>query len=105
MRQVVLDTETTGLESSLGHRIIEVGCVELLNRRSTGRHFHSYLNPEREVDEAARAIHGMSHADLADTPRFVGYVRATANRYRALGPLLKLLDALEGRVVEVGYTF
>jgi DNA polymerase-3 subunit epsilon len=71
MRQVVLDTETTGLESSLGHRIIEVGCVELLNRRATGRHFHSYLNPEREVDEAARAIHGMSRADLADKPLFI----------------------------------
>jgi DNA polymerase-3 subunit epsilon len=70
MRQVVLDTETTGLEASLGHRIIEVGCVELLNRRPTGRHFHSYLNPEREVDEAARAIHGMSREHLADKPRF-----------------------------------
>lgn len=70
MRQVVLDTETTGLEWSLGHRIIEVGCVELINRRATGRHFHSYLNPEREVDEAARGIHGMSRSDLADKPRF-----------------------------------
>jgi DNA polymerase-3 subunit epsilon len=71
MRQIVLDTETTGLEASLGHRIIEIGCVELLNRRATGRKFHKYLNPEREVDEAARAIHGMSRAHLADKPRFV----------------------------------
>ena len=70
MRQIVLDTETTGLEASLGHRIIEIGCVELLNRRATGRQFHYYLNPEREVDEAARAIHGMSRAQLADKPRF-----------------------------------
>jgi DNA polymerase III subunit epsilon len=70
MRQVVLDTETTGLEASLGHRIIEVGCVELLNRRATGRHFHAYLNPDREVDEAARAIHGMSREHLTDKPRF-----------------------------------
>ncbi|HEV7431518.1 MAG TPA: exonuclease domain-containing protein, partial [Steroidobacteraceae bacterium] len=70
MRQIVLDTETTGLESAQGHRIIEIGCVELLSRRATGRHFHRYLNPEREVDEGARAIHGMSLKDLADKPRF-----------------------------------
>jgi DNA polymerase-3 subunit epsilon len=70
MRQIVLDTETTGLESARGHRIIEVACVEMVNRRVTGRHFHQYLNPEREVDEGARAIHGMSLAQLADKPRF-----------------------------------
>ena len=70
MRQVVLDTETTGLEAARGHRIIEIGCVELLNRRASGRHFHHYLNPEREVDEGARAVHGLSLADLADKPRF-----------------------------------
>jgi DNA polymerase III subunit epsilon len=70
MRQIVLDTETTGLESAQGHRIIEIGCVELVSRRATGRHFHCYLNPEREVDEGARAIHGMSLADLADKARF-----------------------------------
>jgi DNA polymerase-3 subunit epsilon len=71
MRQIVLDTETTGLEAAQGHRIIEIGCVELFSRRATGRHFHRYLNPEREVDEGARAIHGMSLQDLADKPRFV----------------------------------
>ncbi len=65
MRQVVLDTETTGLEAERGHRIIEIGCVELFNRRPTGRNFHSYLNPEREIDEGARAVHGLSLADLA----------------------------------------
>ena len=70
MRQIVLDTETTGLDAARGHRLIEIGCIELLNRRSTGQHFHRYLNPEREVDEGARAIHGMSWQDLADKPRF-----------------------------------
>jgi ammonia channel protein AmtB len=58
MRQIVLDTETTGLEVSQGHRIIEIGCVELVSRRPTGRHFHRYLNPEREIDEGAVAVHG-----------------------------------------------
>ncbi len=70
MRQVVLDTETTGLEAARGHRVIEIGCIELLNRRASGRHFHSYLNPEREVDEGARAVHGLALADLQDKPRF-----------------------------------
>ena len=70
MRQVVLDTETTGLEVSQGHRVIEIGCVELQNRRATGRHFHHYLTPEREVDAGARAVHGLSRQDLADKPRF-----------------------------------
>lgn len=70
MRQIVLDTETTGLEVSQGHRIIEIGCVELVNRRATGRTFHRYLNPDREVDEAARAIHGISRQHLLDKPRF-----------------------------------
>jgi DNA polymerase-3 subunit epsilon len=70
MRQVVLDTETTGLEVSQGHRVIEIGCVELHNRRATGRHFHSYLNPEREVEAGARAVHGLSLLELADKPRF-----------------------------------
>ncbi len=70
MRQIVLDTETTGLEAAQGHRVIEIGCVELFSRRATGRHFHRYLNPEREVDEGARTIHGMSLKDLTDKPRF-----------------------------------
>jgi DNA polymerase-3 subunit epsilon len=70
MRQVVLDTETTGLDVTRGHRVIEIGCVELLNRRASDRHFHRYLNPDRDVDEGARAIHGISLADLADKPRF-----------------------------------
>jgi DNA polymerase-3 subunit epsilon len=74
MRQIVLDTETTGLEPELGHRIIEIGCVELLNRRPTGRTFHKYLNPEREIDEGALAVHGISRAELDGQPRFAEIV-------------------------------
>jgi DNA polymerase III subunit epsilon len=70
MRQIVLDTETTGLEPELGHRIIEIGCVELVNRRLTGRTFHRYLNPERAIDEGAMAVHGIKRADLDDKPKF-----------------------------------
>jgi DNA polymerase-3 subunit epsilon len=69
-RQIVLDTETTGLEPELGHRIIEIGCVEVVNRRPTGRRFHRYVNPEREVDEGALAVHGISRAELEGKPRF-----------------------------------
>jgi DNA polymerase-3 subunit epsilon len=70
MRQIVLDTETTGLEPAQGHRIIEIGCVELVNRRASGRRFHTYVNPEREVDAGAAQVHGMRREDLADKPRF-----------------------------------
>ncbi len=70
MRQIVLDTETTGLEPELNHRIIEIGCVELLNRRTTGRTFHRYLNPEREIDDGALAVHGISRTELDGQPRF-----------------------------------
>src|SRR5579862_3882805 len=70
MRQIVLDTETTGLEPALGHRIIEIGCVELLNRRLTGRSFHHYLNPERDIDLGAEAVHGLQRQDLDAQPRF-----------------------------------
>lgn len=69
-RQVVLDTETTGLEVSQGHRIIEIGCVELLNRRLTGRHFHQYIQPERDIDAGALAVHGITPEFLADKPTF-----------------------------------
>ena len=74
MRQIVLDTETTGLEVSQGHRIIEIGCVELVSRRPTGRHFHRYLNPEREIDEGAVAVHGLTLAKLSREPRFAEVV-------------------------------
>ncbi len=70
MRQVVLDTETTGLEVKQGHRIIEIGCVELINRRLTGRHYHQYVNPQRAVDEGALAVHGIGDDFLADKPLF-----------------------------------
>ncbi|MEJ5211472.1 MAG: DNA polymerase III subunit epsilon [Burkholderiales bacterium] len=70
MRQIVLDTETTGLEPALGHRIIEVAAVELVNRRLTGNHFHRYLNPEREIEEGAQQVHGLTLEFLADKPRF-----------------------------------
>ena len=70
MRQIVLDTETTGLEPKQGHRIIEIGCVEIVNRRKTDRHFHQYLNPDREIDDGAFNIHGISKEFLADKPRF-----------------------------------
>jgi DNA polymerase-3 subunit epsilon len=70
MRQIVLDTETTGLEPDLGHRIIEIGCVELLNRRPTGRTFHHYLNPDRDIDKGAQEVHGISLEQLQGKPRF-----------------------------------
>lgn len=70
MRQIVLDTETTGLEPEQGHRIIEIGCVELINRRLSGRHFHQYVRPDRQIDPAAYAVHGISDEVLADKPPF-----------------------------------
>ena len=74
MRQIVLDTETTGLEPELNHRIIEIGCVELVNRRATGRTFHRYLNPERDIDDGALAVHGISRTELDGQPRFAQIV-------------------------------
>jgi len=70
MRQIFLDTETTGLEHKHGHRIIEIGGVEMRNRRLTNRHFHRYLNPDRDIDEGALAVHGISLDFLQDKPRF-----------------------------------
>jgi DNA polymerase-3 subunit epsilon len=70
MRQVVLDTETTGLEVEQQHRVIEIGCVELFNRRLTGRTFHQYLNPERDIDEGAQQVHGLTREKLAKEPTF-----------------------------------
>ena len=70
MREVVLDTETTGIEHKDGHRIIEIGCVEVVDRRLTGRHYHVYINPQRDIDEGAQAVHGISSEFLADKPLF-----------------------------------
>jgi len=69
-RQIVLDTETTGLDPAQGHRIIEIGAVELVNRRLTGRRFHRYLQPDRPIDEGAVQVHGITNEFLADKPRF-----------------------------------
>jgi DNA polymerase-3 subunit epsilon len=70
MRQIVLDTETTGLEPNEGHRIIEIGCVEMFDRRLTGNNFHQYLRPDREIDAGAVEVHGITNELLADKPRF-----------------------------------
>ncbi len=70
MRQVVLDTETTGLDPRQGHRIIEIACIEMENRRLTGRHLHKYMHPERDIDAGAQAVHGISLDFLADKPKF-----------------------------------
>lgn len=70
MRQIILDTETTGLETSDGHRVIEIGCVELVDRRVSQKHFHQYLNPERQVEDGAMEVHGISNEFLLDKPLF-----------------------------------
>ena len=70
MRQIVLDTETTGLEVAQGHRIIEIGCVELVNRKLTGNHYHQYINPHRAIDQGALEVHGITSEFLADKPAF-----------------------------------
>lgn len=82
MRQIVLDTETTGLEPSEGHRVIEIGCVELIDRRLTRNNFHQYLQPDREIDQGAVEVHGITNEFLRDKPRFsdvaedfIGYIR------------------------------
>jgi DNA polymerase-3 subunit epsilon len=75
-REIALDTETTGLDPEQGHRVIEIGCVELVNHVATGRTFHVYLNPERPVDPGAEAVHGLSDAFLADKPRFAEVAEA-----------------------------
>ena len=74
MRQIVLDTETTGLEHADGHRIIEIGCLEIYDRRITDRHFHVFLNPDREIESGALQVHGISNEFLADKPRFADIV-------------------------------
>ncbi len=76
MRQIILDTETTGLEPQEGHRIIEIGCYELDRRRPTGRQFHEYLNPDRPVDPGAIEVHGLTDVFLADKPRFADVAQA-----------------------------
>ena len=85
MRQIVLDTETTGLEASQGHRIIEIGCVELEKRRLTGNHYHQYINPNREIDQGAIEVHGITNEFLKDKPPFE----------RVLNEFLEFVDGAE----------
>lgn len=99
-RQVVLDTETTGLEAKEGHRIIEVGCLELVGRRLTERRLHHYVNPERDSDEGALAVHGLSTEFLADKPKFadiaselIEFVRGTEVIIHNAAFDLEFLDA------------
>jgi len=85
MRQIILDTETTGLETKEGHRIIEIGCVELVDRKLTGKHFHQYLNPDRMIDAGAMQVHGISNEFLSDKPRF----------YQIVDQLMEYLNGAE----------
>ena len=91
MRHVVLDTETTGLETSQGHRIIEIGGVELINRRFTGRQLHRYFNPGRPVDDGAFEVHGISSEFLADKPTFAELAE-------------EVLDFLAGAELIIGFS-
>jgi len=82
MRQIVLDTETTGLNARSGDRIIEIGCVELVNRRLTGNNFHTYINPERDSEEGALAVHGLTTEFLSDKPKFAEIAAALCDYAR-----------------------
>ena len=82
MRQIVLDTETTGLEPEEGHRIIEIGCVELVNRKLSGNNFHQYLQPDRKIDAGAIEVHGITNEFLEDKPRFEDLVEDFVNYIR-----------------------
>jgi DNA polymerase-3 subunit epsilon len=75
MRQIVLDTETTGIDPKEGHRIIEIGCVELVDRKLTGNHFHVYINPDREIEQEAIDVHGITNEFLHDKPRFEDFAK------------------------------
>ncbi len=103
-RQVVLDTETTGLNARLGDRVIEIGCVELLSRRVSDNHFHHYVNPERKSEEGALKVHGLTHDFLADKPKFaqiaqpfLDYVRGAELIIHNAGFDVEFLDLELGR--------
>jgi DNA polymerase-3 subunit epsilon len=127
MRQIVLDTETTGLEVNQGHRIIEIGCVELVNRRLTGKHYHQYINPQREIDSGAIEVHGITNEFLRDKPLFekvaadfvefvrgaqliihnapfdVGFLDAELDRLgRGIGPIADLCEVVDSLVIARG---
>lgn len=82
MRQIILDTETTGLDWRSGHRVLEIGCVEMVNRSLTGRHYHVYIHPERDIDAEAEAVHGISLDFLADKPKFADQAEAFSDFVR-----------------------
>jgi DNA polymerase III subunit epsilon len=88
VRQIVLDTETTGLNPKLGDRIIEIGCVELLSRRTSEREFHTYLNPERDVELGATRVHGLTQEDLAAKPKFAEIAREFLDYVRGAGLII-----------------
>ena len=110
-RQILLDTETTGLDPKSGHRVIEIGCVEIVNRKFTGSEFHTYLNPEREIDEEAEKIHGLSFEFLSDKPKFyellihnapfdIGFINHEIKLHSKKGPFVetivdKITDTLQ----------
>ena len=105
MRQIILDTETTGLNARLGDRIIEVGCIEMVNRRFTGNNWHRYLNPERAIEEGAKAVHGISEEFLADKPKFrdvatefLEYIRGAELIIHNAAFDIEFLDAEFGRL-------
>src|SRR4030067_1010412 len=111
MRQIVLDTETTGLNPRSGDRIIEIGCVELVNRRLTGNNFHSYLNPERDSEEGALAVHGLTTEFLSSKPKFaevapwlLDYVRGAELIIHNAPFDLGFLDAELERLNRTGFT-
>ena len=116
MRQIILDTETTGLNARLGDRLIEIGCIEMVNRRFTGNNWHNYVNPERRIDEGAKAVHGISEEFLADKPKFadvsaefVEYIRGAELIIHNAAFDIEFLDAEFarvglGRVVDHGVT-
>lgn len=104
-RQIILDTETTGLNARLGDRIIEIGCIEMVNRRFTGNNWHRYINPERKIEEGAKAVHGISDESLLDKPKFadvaaelVEYVRGAELIIHNAAFDVEFLDAEFGRV-------
>ena len=84
MRQIVLDTETTGLEWIQGHKIIEIGCIEIFNRRITSNRFHQYLNPDREIELGAQQVHGISREFLQEKPEFSEIVEEFLDYIRGL---------------------
>ena len=113
MRQIILDTETTGLNPADGHRIIEIGCVELINRRITGRYYQQYVNPLREIDEGASEVHGLTQEDLSTKPvfsqiaeEFLAFVADSQliihNATFAIGFLNAELERLESKPAPMG---